>query len=341
MLPGMRVLLTGTTGHLGTNLLSALRRAGHEVVATARREVPGTVRADVLQPDGLLRAGQGCEVTVHAAAVYSDDPGRGTEMVRCAVEGTANVLRAAAANGHRRVLLASSMVTVGFSDRPDTARDERSWNHRPHHPYVRAKIEGEREAWRVAESLGLPLVVLCPGGLVGPGDHGPTPTMAYLAELASGRGLTFAGGVNHVDVRDVADAFVAALDRAPDGARYLLTGDCLPMRELGGLVRALTGRRPRHLPVPRRLLLPIVRRLEPTRHASAVENIGRWPVFSAERAARELAFHPRPPEAALADALRWLARTGRVPVERVQSWEGRLDPTADPTVTPELLHGMS
>jgi len=328
----MRILLTGATGHLGRNLVISLLRSGHEVVASVRRVDPTLdrrvrqVSGDLLDPASLQRAGRGCDATVHCAALYVDDPRRAREMTRVATLGTRHVLDAAAANGHRRVLLTSSMVTVGFSERRDEVRDETQFSEQTAHPYFRAKVDAERAAWRHAEALGLPIVVLCPGGLIGPLDHRGTPTMQFLADLVSGEAQTLRGGVNYVDVRDVADATTRALTDAPSNARYLLTGECLPMRELGLVLRTLTGTRPVHLPLPRRVVLAVARVLQPQRYPMARESVGRWPRFSAARARRDLDFHPRPVEDSLADALRWLARTGAVHPACVAQWAGRLDP---------------
>jgi len=331
----MRIFLTGATGHLGRNIVDSLLDGGHEVVALTRGDAPSLpaqvtpARGDLLDADSLVRAGRDCELTVHCAAVYADDPARAHEMSEVAVRGTRHVLDAAAANGHQRVVAASSMVTVGFSSDRRDARSENDWNHRPFHPYFCAKVDAEREAWRHAVVCRVPLVMLCPGGLIGPLDHRLTPTMRYLAELANGTAQTLQGGVNYVDVRDVADAFVAATTRATPGQRYLLTGECISMRELGQLVRSLTGTRPAHLPLPRRVVLGFARLLQPDRYAMAKESVGRWPSFRSERAKADLSFHPRPVEESLADALRWLARSGAIHPGRVASWEGRLDPHGD------------
>lgn len=327
----MHVFLTGATGHLGRNLVPSLLDAGHRVTALVRGDTGldprvHTVRGDLLDALSLVRAGRGCDATIHCAAVYTDDPGRSWEMARASIIGTQHVLDAAAANGHRRVVLASSMVTVGFGDSPDDRRDEDDWNERPFHPYFRAKVDGERVAWRHADELGVPLVVLCPGGLIGPGDHRTTPTMAFLAELANGTAQTLAGGVNYVDVRDVADAFTTALTEGRPGARYLLTGECLSMRELGQLMRLLTGRRPVHLPLPRRLVLGMAWLTQPDRYPMAWESVDRWPSFRCDRAREELAFYPRPVEEALADAVRWLALQGALSPEALSALDGRLDP---------------
>lgn len=328
----MRILLTGATGHLGRTLIASLTDAGHTVRALVRSaaapplDVPA-VRGDLLDAESVARAANGCDATLHCGAVYSADPGRAEAMRDVAVRGTQHVLEAAARNGHERVLLASSMVTVGFGSRPETLRNEAAWNTQPVHPYFAAKIAQEKAANHHARRLGLDLVTLCPGGLLGPLDYRTTPTMAFLADLVEGRAPTVPGGVNYVDVRDVADAFVAALEHGT--GRYLLTGECIGMRELGGLLRTLTGRRPKHLPLPRRALLALTRAVQPKRLAMAAESMDRWPAFDNGRARRELGFHPRPVEAVLVDALRWLARTGGVAPRVVESWEGRIDLQGD------------
>jgi dihydroflavonol-4-reductase len=343
----MRVLVTGSNGHLGSNLCRSLRREGHEVRAMVRAgsDLRGLQRVDVQQVVADVRdaeavdaATRGCDAVVHLAAVYDTSARADRAIAEVADVGTRHVLQAAARHGVSRVLYASSMVAVGFAHRPDAPRHAGQFHDDAVHPYFRAKTAAERLAWREAERLGVPLVSLLPGGLLGPHDHRLTPTTRFVRDLLTGDAQTVPGGANYVDVRDVADAFTAALTDGRPGQRYLLTGDLVLLRDLGRILYSLTGRRCTHVPLPRSVLLGSVRaaaavarwrgrppEIDPR---MAAESIDRYPAFCREPARRDLGFHPRPPTPVLADTVRWLARIGALPQPLVDRLWGRVDPSA-------------
>lgn len=323
----MPTLVTGANGHVGSNLVRELLARGREVVAFVRKGsdtsglegLPVERRhGDVLDRDSVMAAARGCDAIAHLAAVYETHGKRSAEIMRPAVEGTSNVLEAAAAHGIRRVVMTSSIVAVGFNRTPDApARTEEQWNDEPHIPYFRAKTESERLAWHLAGKLGLELVTVLPGGVLGPHDYRITPTTRYVRELANRRALTGRGGFCYIDVRDVAWVHAAALERGVPGERYLVTLPVVEFRRLGEMIGEHTGRRPRHIGAPRSLALATiavqssVQRLfripPPLTFADAREGAGRWASFDASKAERTFGYTPRPVERVVGDALRWLA----------------------------------
>src|SRR6185295_5817538 len=113
----VKVLVTGATGFLGSTLLPLLREAGHEVRALVRSgaSVAGAeaVKGDVRDPESLRRALQGVEGLIHLAGLVSRDPDDGRRMYELHVDGTRNLLTAAAHAGLHRIVLASSSGTIG------------------------------------------------------------------------------------------------------------------------------------------------------------------------------------------------------------------------------------
>jgi len=343
----MRVLVTGANGHLGSNVVRALLAEGHEVRGLVRptsdlrgleRLPVELVKGDVRDAQAVWDATLGVDAVIHLAAVYETVDVDDVTMRQTSDVGTRNVIVNAAVHEVKRLLYASSMVAVGFSDAPDRPRDEQQYNDRARHPYFRAKVDGERAAWAQAEELGVEMIALLPGGLLGPHDHRLTPTTRFVRDLVAGTAQTVAGGANYVDVRDVAGAFVAALSQGEPGRRYLLTGDHVELRDLGHIVYTLTGRRPAHVPLPRAALLAAVHtsaqlarwrgKAPEVDPLMAEESIGRFPVFCHEAATRDLGFYPRPVTPVLADAIRWLARTDALDASIVEGMYGRLDPSA-------------
>lgn len=256
----MKVLLTGATGHIGSNVARELVKALHHVTALVRessdrRGIDGlpveVVVGDVLDEASVARASKGADAVVHCAAEFamrSSDP---EPILRASIEGTRNVLRAASAAGAKRAVVTGSAAAVGASATASEIRSEKDWPESATVPYYRAKVEGERAAKAIASELGLATVVLLPTLVLGPNDHRKTPSMQPILDVANGKQPTVDGGLNVVSVVDVARAHVLALTRGDAGERYLIAGENLTLRELGEKIAAFTGKVPKHMSLPK------------------------------------------------------------------------------------------
>ena len=162
-----RVLVTGGSGYVGTQLIAALLRDGRRVRATVRSpgseaEVRAAVRrghaddsgleivaADLTADDGWTAAAAGCEEVHHAASpmIQPQDP---DELIVPARDGTLRVLRAARDAGARRVVLTSSFAAVGYSPKPDAEYTEADWTD-PDTPRTASlpALQGDRGARRL------------------------------------------------------------------------------------------------------------------------------------------------------------------------------------------------
>jgi dihydroflavonol-4-reductase len=290
----MRVFLTGGgRGFVGGHLVAALEQAGHEV----RREW-----VDVRDRDGLERAFAGCDAVVHPAALYSyDAPAAALEAVN--VGGTHNVVEACRAAGVGRLVHTSTAGTCGpVEGRVATEEDAPpGWELRV--PYKRTKLEAERLVL-AAGADRLDALCVNPTTPIGEGDDAPTPTGRMVRGIASGRyrATLRSGGLNLVDVRDVARGHVLALERGRSGERYLLGGTNLALDEVFALVARAAGRR---APVVR-LPYAAARGLAALRLANTNEvTLARLPAwFSSAKAERELGYEHGPVEPAVERAVR-------------------------------------
>lgn len=185
-----------------------------------------------------------------------------------------------------------------------------------------AKVESETEAHRLAARHGVEVVVLCPSGVLGPYDHGLTPSSALIADLKNGAGPPGAGGTSWVDARDVARGHRLAAEKGRAGERYILADDLVSNAECARFLSEIAGRRVWYLPVPRFVALPTVARLERVARlrgmtpgvtsdwARAAASRRFW--YDVSKAERELGWTHRDMRAVLRDAARWLAFTGRL-----------------------------
>jgi dihydroflavonol-4-reductase len=251
-----RVFLTGATGFIGGHVAWSLVQHGHEVVALTR---PGSAMAwrhdslvarpgDVRDVASVRAAIDGCDAVIHAAANYalwSRDP---STLYDINVQGTRNVLGAAIDAGIKRIVHTSTVGTIRFRrDAPateaDIARPQGISGH-----YKRSKYEAERVALRLARD-GAPIIVVNPTAPVGSADLKPTPTGKVIVDFLRGRMPAFIDtGLNFVDVADVAEGHLLALEKGVPGERYLLghAEGNLTLAELLIRLSKITG-----LPAPR------------------------------------------------------------------------------------------
>ncbi|MBI3184399.1 MAG: NAD-dependent epimerase/dehydratase family protein [Myxococcales bacterium] len=329
----MRALVTGASGHVGANLCRELLAHGHQVAAFVRKtsDLRGLEsldveyrHGDIRDAEALQQAVQGCDLVFHTAAVY--DLGtrttRAEEVTGPALEGTRNAIAAAAKAGVKRVVFTSSVMAVGNSRSPEVILAEKDWNQEQNTPYEVAKVESEREAYRLAEQHGIELVVTVPAGLLGPYDYRLTPSMGLLCDLINGDAVLGSGGAPWVDARDVARGHLQAASKGRAGERYILAGEGASnrdwMRELG----EASGSSPRYLPLPRALAIPSVAMLNGFLHLLgrtpqlttqwARAGAGRYWYYDSSKAERELGWTRRERRQMFLDCARWLAFTGRL-----------------------------
>ena len=264
----MRAYVTGATGFVGSHVARELRERGVDVVDR---------RVDLLDPEGLERAVDGCEAVVHVAALYSyDAPVEDFERVN--VEGTRLLLDVAARAGVRRFLHCSTAGTCGpVPGRPATEADEPpTWELEV--PYKRTKLAAERLA------LDAGAVVVNPTTPVGEGDHKPTPTGRMIAGVATGRlrGFVATTGLNLVDGKEPTTATeVAARLAGVQRPRLRVPYAVAKMAALAGIANRDEVR------------------------------LARLPMyFSSEKARSTLGYEPGPVEPALARAVAALSKGG-------------------------------
>ncbi len=321
-----RVLITGANGHVGANVVRACLAAGHDVVGFVRhgsdqRGVAGLPISlsygDIRDRKAVNAAVRGCDAVMHLAAVFntlSQDP---EEVIRPAVEGAENVLRAAAASGISRVVYTSSVVAIGFDESPDKPRTGADWNdNKSAGAYHVAKTRSERRAWELAESLSVPMVVLNPGPVIGQYDYRVTPSTRYIVQMLNGVGMTIPGGLAYVDVRDVADAHVRALDRGVVGERYPVSGPNLTFRELARALTGIAGGRVTHLPLPRWAVglaigplewgMRLVGQRPLVTRGEVREVLGRYAFLDTSRTRDVLGMTFRSPDEYLDQTIRWI-----------------------------------
>ncbi len=262
----MRILVTGATGFLGSHIARELSARGHQVRILRRPHSPTTLLddlevehaiGDLFEPATLDLACRGMEAVVHCAAEMS--PGaRPRHKLASHLEGTRNLLAAASHGGIRRFVYTSSVAALGMPDGPPAPTDaaarpmdeNRSWRGDARRwPYGHVKHLAEQQVLRAGDD-GMEPVILNPALVIGPGDRHRVSNLLVWHMLRGRMPPIMAGGLNVVDVRDVAEGTAAALTLGQPGRRYLLSGENRTLEDLIRTTAEIVGRRPPRLRVP-------------------------------------------------------------------------------------------
>jgi dihydroflavonol-4-reductase len=327
-----KTLVTGGSGFVGSHVVRALAARGDDLRLLVRRGSSldhladvefERVGGDVLDRRAVARAVKGIERVFHIAGTTSMLPQHRQRVFDLNVRGTRIVLEECLANGVERVLFTSSVAAIGPAG-PRGTVDET-------HPfkagslgiaYVNSKHEAEVEALRLA-AHGLQVVIVNPSFVLGPDDPRGT-SMELVRRFLLGRIPAYVdGGLNIVDVRDVARGHVLADEKGVPGERYILAARNFTFDRLFADLARLSGRE--HVPVKlpgaaALLAVELMARAGVPLPISPdeVRSAGCWWTYRNAKARRELGFAPRPHEQTLEDAVRWQMEQlgGRVATHR-------------------------
>ena len=331
-----KTLVTGGSGFLGSHVVRALAERGDDLRVLLRRgssldhlsdlEIERT-GGDVTDRRAVRRAMQGIDRVFHLAGTTSMRPQNRDAVFELNVKGTRIVLEEALAAEVERVVHTSSVAAIGPARARGTADESQPF--RAGHlgiAYANSKHEAEVEALRLA-AHGLPVVIVNPSFVLGPDDPKGT-SMELVRRFLLGRIPAYVdGGLNIVDVRDIAHGHLLADEKGQVGERYILAGRNFTLDRLFADFARISGREQPPVKLPGRptafAVQAMVRAGLPLPVSpDEVRSATLWWTYRNTKARRELGFEPRPHEETLEDAVRWQmeqlgdrVRTGRGPQE--------------------------
>lgn len=241
----MKVFLTGGTGFIGQPLTQALLARAWNVAVLARETNSAPARTlakmgaqcvagDVTDRESMRVGMTGADIVVHNAGWYEFGmtASRRKLMHTVNVTGTDNVLRLALELNIPRSVYVSSTMYYGETG-PD-ACDETYQRQKPYNSYYE---QTKAEAHQIAQHYqqrGLPLIIICPNGVVGPNDHAAA---GYFLRMYLNHLLTpFAWAPDIIQslvhVNDVGEGIALAAEKGRLGETYLLAGEPLSRRQM-------------------------------------------------------------------------------------------------------------
>jgi dihydroflavonol-4-reductase len=314
-----RTLVTGATGFVGSHVARLLAERGDELRLTVRKRsrlealqgVDGEqIGCDLLDRRAVRRALQGVDRVFHSAGLVSLRPGDGEHLFRANVEATRLLLEECLRAGVERVVYTSSVAAVGPAPPGERADESTVFTAGGLGiPYVNSKHEAEVEAFRVA-AHGLPLVCVNPSVVLGAGDvYGGSTTLVRRFLLARIPAYVD-GGLNIVDVEDVAAGHLFADEKGVPGERYILGGRNYTVRRLFADLARLSGVEPPalRLPPPAALRLAQLAESGPVPALVTPDEVkwaSQWWTYSSAKAKRELGWRARSHEETIEATIGW------------------------------------
>ena len=325
----MAILITGSTGYIGSLLTTKLATQGQDIRILVRKDpqipefnMPNirVFKGDINDPESLARAMEGIDQVYHMAAyarLWAKDP----DTFRVVnVEGTRNVLAAAVEAGVSKVVYTSTAGVIGPSrNKPMTENDPRITGF--FNLYEQTKTEAEDVAQSFVRN-GLHLTIVNPARVYGPGlDTGSNP-VTKIVELymkskwyvipADGNDI---GSYCHVD--DVVDGHISAMKKGGMGERYIFGGVNATFNELIRLIRKHSGvsKKLYNLPMPMLKAVSHVMKTWSTLTGTAPMITPDWVrrydydwELDSSKAVRELGYKIRPLDDGIKNTVEWIRK---------------------------------
>ena len=255
----MKYFLTGATGFVGGRVARQLVAEGHNVVAVVRDPAKASdlaalgvslYRGDVTEKESMRAAMTGVDGVFHIAGWYKIGVRDKTPGAAINIGGTRNVLELMRELAIPKGVYTSTLAV--YSDTHGRLVDESYRYDGPHlSEYDRTKWVAHYEVAEPMMAAGLPLVIVQPGVIYGPGDTSGIHDLFvnYLRRRLPGAPKQTAYCWAHVD--DIAQGHLRAMAVGETGQSYNLAGPPATIIEALALAQRITG-----VPAPKRRLAP-------------------------------------------------------------------------------------
>jgi dihydroflavonol-4-reductase len=319
--PRVKAFVTGGTGFIGKHLIRKLRERGHDVVALVRNPSKASgldaqlVEGDLSNDDAIRQGVAGADAVFHVGATYKVGipTSERDAMYDANVRGTERVIDSAVDAGVARIVYVSTGNVYGNTR--GQVVDETYV--RPQPPdflsyYDETKYLAHQVALdRIAN--GAPVVIVQPGGVIGPDDPSELGNMIDQARTGKLKLKMFPeAGFNFIYVEDVADGILLAYEKGRIGESYNLAGEKHTMGDLVDKTAELAGRKPPRATMPPAMMKiaipigPVVGKLMgfPPNLGELIKTSDGVTFWMTDRKARdELGFAPRDFDAAMRQTL--------------------------------------
>ena len=325
----MRCVVTGATGHIGNVLVRKLYERGYQVVAFVLKNDNIDIfkglnieykYGDVNDIESLENAFLGADVVFHLAGIIEIGNGNKAKMYKVNVEGTKNVVDVCKKVGVKKLVYTSSVHAIKEKPKGEVIEETNEFSSKfVKGTYAKTKAEATKYVLD-AQDEKLDVIITHPSGVIGPYEYKRSNLGQLIIDCYYKKMKAYLdGGYNFVDVRDVADGLVLALEKGRPGQCYILAGHYVSIKELMKYVEDIT-----HVPAPKfkiarwfayatgflsEIYYKIMKQ-KPLFTSYSVYTTGTNSNFSIQKAQKELGYNPRPIKETMEDTINWLKEEG-------------------------------
>ena len=327
----MKVLVTGATGHIGNVLVRSLLKNGYDVTAFVRNKEKlnaldglsvSFAYGDVRDIESLKMAFKGIDVVFHLAGLIDIGNGNKKQMYEVNVNGTKDVVNACKEMKVKKLIYTSSVHAIPTKPKGEIITETKTFSpDLVKGTYAKTKAEATKYVLE-ANSKDLEVIITHPSGVIGPYEYITSNLGQLIIDCAHRKmGAYLDGGYNFVDVRDVADGLVSALEKGKAGECYILAGHYVTIKELMKYVQDITG-----VPAPKfkiarwfayatgalsEIYYKIVKQ-KPLFTSYSVYTTGTNANFSIDKAKKELGYFPRDFKDTMVDTIYWMKENKKI-----------------------------
>jgi dihydroflavonol-4-reductase len=332
------ILVTGATGFIGNALVRRLLARGEHVKGFVRagadlRPLEGLPAdrfqlafGDITVEHTVFRALASCSQLFHVAGAYDYRTKSKKHVLDSGALGTRETLGAARRRGIENIVVTSSCAVLGTTSTPEPMDETHPFNLKDPEPYIQAKVEADAAVEELV-AAGMPIVRVMPSGVFGPGDWKPTPNglgiLEYMKFSPSLSVPVSEGGISVVDVDDVVEGHIRAMEVGEVGESYILGGENLTYSDFFRILADLTGLAEPGDPKGPLTIALFARLMElraaltgkpPTLTSRLARDFAHSYVWvTSEKAERALGYQHRPARETLARSVRFFIEKGYVP----------------------------
>ena len=241
-----RILVTGATGFIGSNLVRSLYDNNNKIAIFSQDFYHSflkglklkRIKGDIRDYDSVLKAVKGCDYVYHLAACSLNSVKDKEKIFSVNVLGTENVMKACLEANVKKVVHVSSCSTLGFLKNEKIKLNESNFLDFEDHIYGQSKKLGEDIVQKYI-AKGLKATIVVPAYVVGAGEIDPNRFVVFKS-IAKGRiKFTYPGGIGTVAVEDLVDGIILAMEKGTDGERYILSNENVKLFDSYNLIASI------------------------------------------------------------------------------------------------------
>ena len=325
-------LVTGANGHLGSTIINLLLKEKKNIRAFVLEndvlhldKKVEIIKGNITDKKSIYPLFKDLEnkevIVIHCAGIVTIASKFDQKVYDVNVVGTKNIADVALEYKVKKFIHVSSVHAI-LEEKNKTIKEvDKFYPDKVEGLYAKTKAEASNYILDMSKK-GLNAIVVHPSGIIGPGNYGKGHLSQLIIDYLNNRLTAIVkGGYDFVDVRDVADGILKAIEKGRVGECYILSNRYFEIKEIINLLHEVTNHKPIKTILPNwfaKLTAPIaelyykILKQPPLYTSYSIYTLSTNSHFSHEKATKELDYNPRDMKETLKDTVDWLKKIGRI-----------------------------